>query len=235
MRPLAVVFVALLASSCSRCGAGRSADAGVDAGRPNAVTRRSVDLRTALLYVYPEYRGTATLSVEGHVTRTIPGLTDAQRDEALKKLRYVAAEDGGWRLANFHLSQLGPEQLRVSLEWNVDQLATLYVSPTALTSMELAMYLPRELPVGDEEFVFEVHYASSPERSASLVRQAVNLLLGNGQFKAQGPVPPPPDAGALPVVEEETATVLGPEGAVVTFHRKGGQVWARYVLAMVKP
>lgn len=229
------LFVAVLlvaSSSCSRCGSARTVDAGPSA--PVRVERRSVDLRTALIYVYPEYRGTATLSVSARVTRTIPGLTAAQRDEALQKLKWAAAEDGGWRLANFHLTQESAGQLSVSLSYDVEQLGTLYVSPTALTSMELGLYLPRELPVGDEEFVFEVHYASSPERSSQLVRQAVHLLLGNGQWKAKGEVPPPLDAGATPVPDDETASVLGPEGAVVTFHRTGGQVHARYVLQTVK-
>lgn len=233
MRALVVIAV-FAASSCGRCGGARVADAGVDAGVV-AVARKSVDLRTALIYVYPEYRGTATLEVLAQLRRTIPGLTDASRDAALAKLRYAPAEDGGWRLANFHLAQTGPSELTVSVAYDPDQLAHLYVSPVALTSMELGLYLPRELPVESEQFVFDVRYGSSAERSQKLVRHAVNLLLGNAQWQAKGEVPPPLDAGDVPLSEEETATLVGPEGALVTFHRMGGLVHVQYSLQTVAP
>ena len=118
----------------------------------------------------------------------------------------------------------------MSISYDPDQLAHLYVAATGLTSMELALYLPRALPFTAERFTLDVRYTSSPERSRALVHQAVGLLLGNGQWRALGPLPPSPDAGPAPFPDEVTTAVAGPDGASVTFHRVGGRVHVTYAL-----
>ena len=222
-----LLAVALVLSSCSRCG---SAAAVVDAG---ALTRRSVELRTALLYSYPEYRDTAVLEVTGKVTRVIPGLTPAQRDEALGSLKWATAEDGGWQLNTLHLSQPAPDALAVQISYDADQLSHLYVSANGLTSAELSMYLPRTLPIGSERFTFFVHYTSSPVRSRQLVKQAVGLLLGNSLWRVEGSAPDWTDAGAEAVPEAETVVVRSTDDARITFHRTGGQVRVEYAAQTV--
>jgi hypothetical protein len=230
---VAVLGAALLLSSCSRCSSGTGGDASVasasrDAGFRLGAPKRSVDLRTAILYLYPEYRDTAVLETRGTLTRVIPGLTDAARDEALRQLRYTPAPDGGWALSSFHLTQLTPDSLSVSVRYDPEQLAHLYVSPTSLTTEELGLYLPRFLPAGAERFTFDVRYVSSPARSRELVRQAVRLLLGNQQWKATAPLAEWTDAD--PPADSERAELEGVSGAVIVFERTGGRVHAQYVL-----
>jgi len=223
------LVVLALASSCAKCGSKSNAvDASVDAGRR---ARRSVDVRTVLITAYPEYRDTAVLETTARVTRVIPGLTDALRDQALGQLKFVVAEDGGWRLSSFHLSQPAADTLSVAVTYDVDQLSHLYITANGLTSDELAMYLPRALPIGAERFTFDVHYTSSPERSRQLVQQAVTLALGNGQWTADAPLPDWGDAGPAP--DDETVVITGVDTAKLTFHRTGGQVRVHYEVETV--
>ena len=223
------LFSAVLAlSGCAKCGAPKLVDAGAPTSQKLAPPKNSADLRTAISYIYPEYRGTALLDATATLTRTIPGLTDAQRDEALKTLRYEPAEDGGWVFSTFHLSQPAPDQLALLVTYDTDHLAQLYVTPTGLSSMELGQYLPRTLPAGAERFTFDVHYVSSPERSRELVRQAAHLLQANAQWKLLSPAADWLD-GSVPEPKEEVV-LQGPMGAEIRLTRQGGHVRARYVL-----
>lgn len=226
----AVVFAALLFAGCQRCGApsGPDAAAVVDAGFRLPAPARSVDLRTAIIAIYPEYRGTAMLDARATLTRTVSGLTDARRDAFLSALHWAPAEDGGWAFSTFHLSQPSPQELALTVSYDTDHLAHLYVAAAGLTTMELGLYLPRDVPVVAETFRFDVEYASSPERSRELVRQAVQLLLGNAQWTAAGPGPQWADGSEVDAGERHE--LAGPQGARVTFERKGGRVHARYAL-----
>lgn len=223
-----LVMVVLL-SGCAKCGAPKPvADAGARASQKLAPPKHSADLRTAIIYIYPEYRGTALLDATATLTRTIPGLTDATRDEALKTLRYEPAEDGGWAFSTFHLSQPAADQLSLLVTFDTDHLAQLYVTPTGLSSMELGQYLPRNLPAGAERFTFDVHYVSSPDRSRELVRQAATLLQANAQWKL---ISPPLDwvDGSVPDAQEEVR-LEGPMGAAIRLTRRGGHVETQYAL-----
>jgi hypothetical protein len=211
-------------------------DAGVDAGAP-AVVRRSTDLRTALVQMYPEYRDTALLETEVTLTRTIPGLTPEKRDAALSKLRWQPMTDGGagWELNRFHLTNPSPEKMVITLPLTVDDVGHLFLSPTSLSSMEMAVYFPRDLPIASEVFEMRLHYATSPERARLRARQAVSLLLANGQWKVtDGPVTWSPDASADENLPDTFAVeVTGTDGARIIFERTRGQVWVRYRLETV--
>ena len=227
------LVVAVLAAACSKgSGAPAPVDAGFDAGAAER-QRHSIEFRTALIAAYPEYRDTAVLDVTARVTRVIPGLTPAQRNQALRQLNYEKADDGGWELNAFHLSQPAPDTLSVAVSYDADRLSHLYITPTGLNSMELSMYLPRELPVGSERFTFDVHYASAPWRCRELVRQAVMLLLSNGQWVVDGFMPQWTDAGEVVAPDEETLVLLGADGATLTFHRTRGQVRVQYALQTI--
>jgi hypothetical protein len=78
--------------------------------------------------------------------------------------------------------------------------------------------------------VAEEHYSSSPARCRDLVRQAVRLLLGNGQWRVDGELPDWTDAGDVVAPDEETVVALGADPARVHFRRVRGQVWVRYEL-----
>ncbi|MGV3623581.1 MAG: hypothetical protein ACO1OB_22370 [Archangium sp.] len=215
-------------AGCSKCGGEKAVVA--DAGAPVAprVERRSVEVRMALIQSYPEYRGTALIDTVARVTREIPGLTDASRDEALKKLNY-AKSDGGWDLLQFHLEQRGPTTLEVSVPLNADQVGQLYVVPVGLSSQQLAMYLPRELPVGSERFELELNYSSSPEKCAQLIHQAMSLLLATQQWTVvRGP---DWDAGAVP--DTFTAELKNDNGVNIIWERVRGRVRVLYVMKTV--
>lgn len=216
-------------AGCAKCGGGA-----VDAG---ARVRRSTDLRNVLIQTYPEYRDTAYLYSQVKVTRIVPGLTAALRDEALSKMRWSISDAGpGWDLNKFHLEQSGPETLVMTLQLSVDDVGKLFMAPTGLSSMEMAMYLPRNLPIGKETFEVDLHYASSPERCLIRVRQAVTLLLANGQWRVtKAPSEWGADAAgddALP--EEFSVEVVGADGARITFKRARGQVRVNYLLVTVE-
>lgn len=232
MRPLLLTLLLSLAG-CARCGSSAAPDAAVtltvlDAGERMPAPRATADLRTAIIVIYPEYRGTALLQADATLERTVPGLTDALRDEALKALHFEPAEDGGWAFSTFHLSQPEPQVLRVTVSYDVEHLAQLYVAPTGLNSMELGQYLPRQLVPSKERLTFDVRYVSSAERSRELVRQATQLLLTNGQWSW---VTQPAEwlDGSVPDASE-VAVLKGPLGAVVRFERTGGRVFAQYAL-----
>ena len=222
-----------LLSGCAKCGGG-AADAGLDAG---GRVRRSTDLRTALIQGYPEYRDTALLDASATVTRTIPGLTPALRDEGLAKLKWLPSDAGsGWALNRFHLEQVAPDTLALTLPLTVDDVGHQFMSPVGLSSMEMAMYLPRQLPIGRETFELDVHYSSSSERCLIRVRQAVSLLLANQQWRVTNAPPEwSPDAAADPGLPEEfSVEVTSVEGARLTFHRTRGQVRVHYALVTVE-
>ena len=182
--------LSLMVPGCTRCGDAPRAK--FDAGARQ--TRRSIDLRTALIQAYPEYRETAVLEARVSVTRVIPELTAPLRDEALLKLKYAPADAGvGWNLNKFHLEQLAHDTLVVSRSLSADDLGHAYLAPSGLSSMEMALYLPRQLSVGQETFELNLHYASSPARCRALVRQAVSLLEATQQWRVTKA--PPPGAG----------------------------------------
>ena len=221
-------------SGCAKCAAS-TVDAGVDA---SARVRRSTDLRNALIQMYPEYRDTALLDSVVRVTRTIPGLDAASRDEALAKLKWSVSDGGeGWDLNKFHLEQPAHDTLVVSLPLSADDVGHLYLAPAGLSSMEMALYLPRQLPIGKETFELDVHYSSSPERCRIRVRQAVSLLLANGQWKVTRAPPSwwSSDASDDPELPENFAVeVTGTDGAKITFDRNRGQVRVNYELVTVE-
>ena len=209
-------------------------DAGVDAG---ARVRRSTDLRNALIQSYPEYRDTALLDSRVRVTRTIPGLTPASRDEALAKLRWAVSDAGsGWDLNKFHLEQTAPETLVLSLPLSVDDVGHLYLAPAGLSSMEMSMYLPRQLPIGKETFELDLHYSSSSDRCVIRVRQAVTLLVANGQWRVTKTPPEwsPDAAGDEALPEAFSVEVTGTDGARIRFDRERGQVRVNYALVTVE-
>lgn len=237
MKHVVVVALAFLAG-CSKCGGDK---APVDAGAAccgaaasadrGALKRRSVDVRTALIYTYPEYRGTALLETTARMTRVIPGLTDASRDDALKKLRFEPAKDGGagWQLSQFTVVQTAPETLQISVSMDADHVGHLYIAHTGLSSQEMAMYLPRQLPVGSERFELDLRYSSSPEKCVQLINQAMTLLLGTQQWKV---VRAPDFDGGVP--DEFVAELTNGDGATVRWERVRGQVHVVYALQTVE-
>lgn len=213
------VALLLLLTACAKCGATRTPDAGRLTG-----ARRTAEVRTALIYIYPEFRGTAVLDTTARLRRTIPGLTNEARDAALERLHWQRGGPG-WQLQSFVMTQPAPDTLEVSLAYDAEQLGHQYMSSGGLSSQEFGNYLPRDLPAGDEFFVVELHYATSPELAARLVKQASSLMLATTQWKVTQGVAW--DAG-LPA--EFTVELHNDDGARVRWERVNGRVHALYEL-----
>ncbi len=229
------LWLVLGLAGCAKCGAAVVVDAGVDAG---AAVRRSIDLRTALVQAYPEYRGTALVTASASTTRTYLGLTPAQRDEAFSKLGFALGDGGeGWRRAPFTVTQPAPDTLSISLPLSAEDVGNLYLAPAGLSSEELALYLPRGLPAAREDFEVALHYASSPERCLAIVRQAVRLLTAAGVWKVTSAPPgwseQPDDGGPVDLPEAFEVTVETP-GTRIAWRRERGQVWVDYRLETLR-
>lgn len=216
-----VIFAAL--GACKGCQ--REAINAVDAGH---TVRPNVELKMALLFAFPEYRGVEILHSEARLRRDYPGLTTAQRDTSLHQLHYTATDSASaWTLQQFRLEQLGPHTLQVSLVLQPESLERVYVAPAGLSSSEMGLYLPRGMPFSREVFELELHYRSTPARSAGLIRQAVSLLLANQQWRIQQAPAGWLDAGAE--ASDEQLEVLGVDGTVIRWTRHGGEVHVDYV------
>ena len=98
------------------------------------------------------------------------------------------------------------------------------------------MYLPRDLPIGRETFEVDLHYASSADRCVVRVRQAVSLLLANGQWRVTSAPPSwsPDAAGDAELPENFVVEVSGVDGSHIAFDRARGQVRVKYTLVTVE-
>ena len=213
----------LVFAGCARCGSSATPDA---APRAEHEQRKHIDVRSALLLAYPEYRGTATLETRVRYQRVMPGLTDEALAAEARRLHWQPA-DGGWTLANLQVERVAPDTLEISLAYDTEQLAYLYVTPNSLTSAEFAYYLPK-VPATHERFFFDVRYVTSPEHAQNLVEQAVRVMRETSQWSLDGGGPTPSDAGLAP--HDETFVVDGVNGAHLTFQRSGGKVFVEYAL-----
>lgn len=230
----AVLLLALALGGCAKCGGTPGVDAGVDAG---AQVRRSIDLRTALVQAYPEYRGTALLSATAATTRVFQALTAAQRDEAFTKMGFSPADGGaGWVRPPFTVTEPAPGTLHLELPLSAEDIGNLYLAPAGLSSEELALYLPRA-PAAREDFEVTLHYSSSPERSLFIVRQAVRMLVAGGSWKVTSAparwAEQPDDGGPVELPDEFEVTVETP-GTRIAWRRARGQVWVHYRLETVR-
>ncbi len=172
----------------------------VDAGPAGEVdagprVRRSVDLRTAVVIAFPEYRGVPKVQGTSILTRTLSGRTDWQpvRDEMVKRVDLVPDLDGGWSgvTRGFHLSMTphgDTATLSASLPFDGETVVRLFQAPAPISSADLAQLLPRGPGARVDGDVYELHMAYITEtehRAAFLVHQATLLLLKNGQWKVK--------------------------------------------------
>jgi hypothetical protein len=243
-----VLVAALALSGCSRCAAKDVPDAGaaVAVSPPAGPKRFSTDLRSVLLTVYPEYRGTDVKVASAKLTRSLEGAGDwAARARALfakNKVTEVPA-DGGVE-GTFDLFHLRVEPTAsgatASIELPVDgeTLGKLYGNPNALSTMQLGLFLPREdVTISRDVFDFHLEYVTTTERRASfLTRQLVELMQTNLQWKLVGAVPEgwqpnPTDGGYGEVPEQFTVKLVGVvDGAEVTVTREVRRVTVHYRL-----
>ncbi|MBI3185131.1 MAG: hypothetical protein HYZ28_23595 [Myxococcales bacterium] len=231
MRALAVFFLAAL--SCSRCQRGEP-PALADAGKA-VKERRSIDLKTALFTVYPEFRFSRI--EEGYATYRrrlrwkLPegkSLTMAL-SPLLAEKGFTPSDGGGGAIAVRRPFELAAEQvgeevmLAVSLPIGNEDVGRLLQSPAPMNSEQLGLYVP--MPAGaevvEETFVLFLRYSAREDRAESLVRQLVELLTGSDWEVASLPGDWP-DGGAA--AKGDILLRRSSAGTVLHIERGGEQV-----------
>lgn len=239
-----VLLTVLGLASCSRCTTPAPVDAGVVAVAAAPKTF-STDLRTVLLTIFPEYRGTNVKSGVARLTRTLEGKADwnAKARELFAKNRVTEtpAEQGVEGTLDLYRFRIlpSPEGATAIVELPVDgdTLGRLYSNPASLSTSHLGLYLPREnVTIARDVFDFRLEYeAVTLRRAAFLTRQVVELMQGNGQWTLgavpEGWGPRQSDGGLGEVPEHFSVKLTGVvDGAVVTVSRDGQNVTVEYRL-----
>lgn len=226
MKILCLLLTCLALASCARC----SAPAGpIDAGQH----RRAVgDVRTALLFAFPEYRGVFVEHADARLTRRYSALPPDFAQQGLQRLGWALLPDGGWHVSAYVIEHPAPDTLTLHFTLDDERVHRLFEAPIGASTMELGLYLPREAIV-TETFSLQVDYVTAPARAGFLVKQVASLLTASQQWTATFPPgweTQAPDGGpAAP--DPLDLTVTGrQDGATVRLVRAGGRVSARYEL-----
>ncbi len=229
-----VLVVALSAVACS----GRCARA---PAKPH--TKRQTDLRSTLLIIYPEYRGTRVSTGHATLTRWASGVSVSRATETLERNGF-RAEAGRWVRPPFtayvseNAAWPGVTTLQLELPLKQDTVERLFMTPAAMSTLDLGMWWPRDPNAFIEKEQFELflgYDAQPPGRGAFLTQQLVRLLLGSGQWEATKPLPADwaVDGGAL---ERFEATLQDRSSrALVNVFREGDGVTVSYTLVTDEP
>lgn len=194
-----VVAALVVSAGCAKCSEKPVVDAGAPVVVAKAPKKFSTDLRTVILTIYPEYRGTAVKSGVARLQRTLKGKTEWQaRTRELFAKHHITETpaDGGlegtFDLFHFRTDET-PTGTVATIELPVDgeTLGRLYTNPASLSTLQLGLFLPREnVDIERDVFDFELVYVTQTEHRASfLTRQLVELMQGNGQWKLEGALP----------------------------------------------
>lgn len=237
MRWAMAVSVVLSVASCQRCRSG--APAVVDAGGAIRPQVRSTDLRTALLMTYPETRGASILRARASLVREVEGLADpmGSMTKSIQAMGFTPVDAGlvGGEKAPLHSALLGVDggvaEMALWIDLGDEAVARIFGAPTSLSSMEMALYLPRDpgQRVVFERFGLDIDYRTiNPNRAAFMSKQVLELLERNGLWQFKGARPWAEDAG---VEGDFTATIVNPdEHSALEVRREGTDVFLRYTL-----
>lgn len=205
---------------------------------------RSMDLRTGLILIFPEWRGAQVVAAESRLSRTVTPLPSgwvSSSEKTLQTHQFAASLDGGVLSATrppfVFVSHAQGEVLvqEVSVVLTADDVTRIYQSPAPLSSEQMALWLPTFSSSGySERFALSVHYRAPPTRASFLTRQLVDLSTrGLWQVKSlpEGWQPPRLDGG-FGAVPERFELILEEKdsGATMNVKRDGEDVWVRYVL-----
>jgi hypothetical protein len=236
-------------AGCSKCGAKPV----VDAGAPVAKEPKkfSTDLRTVVLTIYPEYRGTTVKSGVARLQRTLKGKADwtARTRELFAKHHITETPADGGLEGTFDLFHFRTDETptgavaSIELPVDGDTLGRLYTNPASLSTLQLGLFLPREnVDIERDVFDFQLVYVTQTEHRASfLTRQLVELMQGNAQWKLEGAPPAgwepnPTDGGYGEVPENFSVKLVGVvDGATVTVTREIRRITIEYRLVTYEP
>lgn len=226
MKTLCLLLVGASLTDCARCG--------VPAG-PQAAGqhRRAVsDVRTALLFAFPEYRGVYVEHADARLTRRYSSLPADFAVEGVQHLGWATLPDGGWHVSAFVIEQPAPDTLTLHFTLDDERVHRLFEAPMGASTMELGLYLPRAA-VLKETFSLQVDYVTSLPRAGFLVKQVATLLTSNQQWTATFPPgweTQAPDGGPAAPDPLDLTVTQRQDGATVRLVRLGGKVSTHYAL-----
>ncbi|MBX5481270.1 MAG: hypothetical protein IRZ16_05385 [Myxococcaceae bacterium] len=246
----------LTATGCRWCGETSAADAGVDAGAKAGTAQprgalTGIDLRSALILIFPEYRGAGVHGARAWVERTlnVPGTTAIEPllAEPAKAKGFTGLKVEGDTLSAsrppFGLKATrAPGQVQESLDIRLapEEVQKLFTAPTALGSEQLQYMLPKPegARVVRDTFNMELAYVAKPGRANFLVRQLVEGLITVG-WSPDAPLNwpgPNPDGGVGDIPLQTTVTVRRADtGGSVQVTRNVGEVYIKYQQPLVAP
>lgn len=243
-------FFAIAMCGWLAVGCRKEVSSTLDAGAP---LNRSMDLRTALTLIFPEWRGAQVIDGHASVIRKLkPVPKEWKRDSevALKANQFRVSESakgqGGAKDSEALQGIREPFDVVIGVAGDVlqqvaniplsaDDVSRIFQSPAPLSSEQLAMWLPR-FPNSQlsEEFSLSLHYRAVPRRADFLVRQLVDfntaslwkvmkLPDGWNEKTADGGHGNVPENFILEMVEKDS-------GASIEVKKEGDDVWLTYLL-----
>jgi|CXWL01.1.fsa_nt_gi hypothetical protein len=220
-RLLTIVVCGLFLAGC-RKGGGSTADAG-------SPRNRSMDLRTGLTLIFPEWRGAQVVAGHARVSRRVqPVPKEWKRDSevALTANQFKVSSEGDRLVASREPFSSSAEVMGeglvqvVSIPLTADDVARIFQSPAPLSSEQLAMWLPR-FPGSQytEEFTLSLHYRTVPNRADFLTRQLVELSTAGlwkvkslpkdwGENKPDGGYGSVPEVFELTMIEQDSGATI---------------------------
>jgi len=232
----ALGLIAVASVSCGRCSRPTQA---VDAGCPSCELSlretHPTDVRTALMTVFPEFRGAVLTGGSAELVRdlswTLPEGKPLEEVLApLVRAKGFSAPDGGGAgligsrgpLTLHASTQGGHLLLTARLPVDNDDVAQIFQSPAPLSTEVLGTFLP--VPEGarplSERFTLSIDYQAREVRADFLVRQMVDLLVGGHWTVTRYPQGWEPDrrpdggVGGIPAKFELTVARQAPATSV---------------------
>lgn len=183
-----------------------------DAG---TLVQRSIDLRSALQLIFPEYRGTRVMSCDAKLTRTVTPASAAD----LAKAKELAAQNGftgdplkrdpftmGLTLQGDVLT------LTLSLPISPEEIGRIYAAPAAMTSEAMGHWFPKlDAPISREVFEVKLDWQAVRAQRASFLNWQLIDGARNATWRIEGAPPDfTPDAGPDGVPDPFKVTLVDP-------------------------
>ena len=262
-RYIGVVALATMLGGCSRCGGGPTqTDAGVtvDAGAPAspAVAHGrlpATDLRSAVILIYPEYRGVYAVAGRAWLERVVQLSGDVKPAEVLppllkaKGFTDISEAEGTVKAKRapfeFEATREGDQlKMQIAMPVTEKEIGRLLYSPAPISTEHMQFMMPA-LPKADvkgieDTFTLDLGYGAKPERANFLIRQVVEGLIAVGW----APTTPltgwakekKPDGGVGDIPLQMTAIIHQEDtGGTLEVRRNAGRVLLHYTQPLVSP
>lgn len=255
-RLLAVLSTVLFFGACERCGDKAAVDAGVPDSGPIAQVPKgylpATDLRSALILIYPEFRGARIEGGRALLTRTVDWRGEGSLEQALsaslKQRGFTDVKTEGDTLS----AKTGPFEFAARREGDTvllqlwlplveEHVGKLLHSPAPLGTEHLGNMLPSLEGAKNprEVFTMELRYrAYKPDRATFLIRQVVEGLMTVGWAPTkplEGWQDRKPDGGVGDIPSPLNVTIVNADsGGSLNVDRDEAKVTLTYVQPLGK-